>query len=142
MVRYKKKRTTFTDGVVYKYFKNFGQNRKTHQPKNTNNRFEAIIFMKDLLILFFSYETEFDETCLKWDFYNSLFFSFTAVTTIGNIFRTQLLLYKFHNFWSDLLVLLILFYLKKLIFLYGDFIIIFIEFLSFFRLWSPSTRYK
>jgi len=31
----------------------------------------------------FNYETEFDETCLKWDFYNSLFFSFTAVTTIG-----------------------------------------------------------
>eukprot|EP00088_Acartia_fossae_P046774 TRINITY_DN5060_c0_g1_i1.p1 TRINITY_DN5060_c0_g1~~TRINITY_DN5060_c0_g1_i1.p1 ORF type:complete len:678 (+),score=147.77 TRINITY_DN5060_c0_g1_i1:174-2207(+) len=27
--------------------------------------------------------TEFDERCLKWDFYNSLFFSFTAVTTIG-----------------------------------------------------------
>ena len=33
-------------------------------------------------------------------------------------------------------------FLGKLILLYGYFIIIFIEFLSFFRLWSPSTRYK
>jgi len=31
----------------------------------------------------FSNVTEFVDKCLKWDFYNSIFFSFTAVTTIG-----------------------------------------------------------
>jgi hypothetical protein len=33
--------------------------------------------------LCFRVVAEFDEKCQKWSFYHSLFFAFTAVTTIG-----------------------------------------------------------
>ena len=41
------------------------------------------LFLEDLLFVRSANDSFFDEECSKWEFYNSVFFSFTAVTTIG-----------------------------------------------------------
>jgi hypothetical protein len=50
------------------------------------------------------------DSCIKWDFYNSLFFSFTVVTTIGAspielllLGQKKILKNKWENFVSFLL---------------------------------------